>query len=202
MTHKGTDWNRHHGVGETLLENWVEERAVSDKILEERKQFAGVSKRGHKDILIHDPNLREISTTSKLAFAISASRSDPNKIERGKRRQLVEAELMKRAVQESMEPPVDRSAKEWISTNHNDFSTQAPLCTLGVQPPPLDKTAKYSHPITFWSDHATKGCGTVICSTSFTGKEEQINSETGIQFGKHAAFSTPIKEFNKGAVKE
>ncbi|KAJ3067211.1 hypothetical protein HDU98_009594 [Podochytrium sp. JEL0797] len=188
--HKDTDWNRHHGVGTTLLENWVEERAVADKILEERQNFAGVSKRGHL-------------TTQKASFAISASRSDPNKIERGKRRQLIEAELMKRAIEESKEPNPDRSAKSWISTNHNDFSSEAPIANLGFQQPPHEKQSRYNHPITFWSDHATKGCGTVICSTAFTKEGVELPpQEFGIQFGKHAAFSTPIKEFNKAPVKD
>jgi hypothetical protein len=47
MLINGTDWNRHHGVGATLLENWVEERAVGEKILEERASIAALSKAGH-----------------------------------------------------------------------------------------------------------------------------------------------------------
>jgi hypothetical protein len=30
MTQQGTDWNRHNGVGTTLLYNWMEERAVDE----------------------------------------------------------------------------------------------------------------------------------------------------------------------------
>lgn len=40
-------WNRHNGVGATLLENWVEERAVGDKIIKERSNIIALSKQGH-----------------------------------------------------------------------------------------------------------------------------------------------------------
>lgn len=47
MIQQGTDWNRHHGVGATLLENWVEERAVGDIVLEERSDLSKLSRTGH-----------------------------------------------------------------------------------------------------------------------------------------------------------
>ncbi|KAI8614062.1 hypothetical protein BC830DRAFT_1129210 [Chytriomyces sp. MP71] len=202
-THKGTDWNRHHGVGATLLENWVEERAVSDQILEERQNMAKLSKMGHNNILVHDQKLREVGTTTKEAFGNVSQHPDVNKIAKGRRRVLLEAELMKRAMEDMKEPAVDRSAKEWKSTNHNDFSTTIPLSHIGFQPPDEDKAARYEHPITFWSDHATKGLGTVICSTDFDNPVEAAIKDTyGTRFGKHAAFSTPIKEFKRGPVKD
>ena len=40
-------WNRHHGVGATLLENWVEERAVGERIIQERSNIATLSRQGH-----------------------------------------------------------------------------------------------------------------------------------------------------------
>lgn len=46
---QGSDWNRNHGVGATLLENWVEERAVGSLIEDERNQPAAqLSRHGHK----------------------------------------------------------------------------------------------------------------------------------------------------------
>jgi hypothetical protein len=49
MPFRTSDWNQNHGVGQTLLENWVEERAVGDLILEDRnKPIALVSRSGHK----------------------------------------------------------------------------------------------------------------------------------------------------------
>ena len=48
ITKNKTDWNRHHGVGETLLENWVEERAVGDLIIEERSNLPHLSRQGHQ----------------------------------------------------------------------------------------------------------------------------------------------------------
>ncbi len=40
-------WNKHQGVGATLLDNWVEERAVGDKIIKERSDNIFLSKYGH-----------------------------------------------------------------------------------------------------------------------------------------------------------
>ena len=51
MIQQGTDWNRHHGVGATLLENWVEERAVGEVMLEERTDLSKLSRAGHKVII-------------------------------------------------------------------------------------------------------------------------------------------------------
>ena len=48
MIHHGTDWNRHRGVGATLLENWVEERSVGDMIIEERSNLPHLSRAGHQ----------------------------------------------------------------------------------------------------------------------------------------------------------
>ena len=47
MIQHGTDWNRHRGVGATLLENWVEERAVGDLIIDERSDIPLLSRQGH-----------------------------------------------------------------------------------------------------------------------------------------------------------
>ncbi len=49
-------WNKHHGVGATLLDNWVEERAVGEKIIKERLDIVSLSKHGH--------SVGEIYTTS------------------------------------------------------------------------------------------------------------------------------------------
>jgi hypothetical protein len=51
---QGTDWNRHHDVGATLLKNWVEERATRDLILEERALGSKLDRHGHQ-VLIHFP---------------------------------------------------------------------------------------------------------------------------------------------------
>jgi hypothetical protein len=40
-------WNRHHGVGVTLLDNWVEERAVGERIIQERSNIIELSRQGH-----------------------------------------------------------------------------------------------------------------------------------------------------------
>ncbi len=55
MIQHGTDWNRHHGVGATLLENWVEERAVGGTILQEREDIKKLSRNGHKVLVLLIP---------------------------------------------------------------------------------------------------------------------------------------------------
>ncbi|RKO86861.1 hypothetical protein BDK51DRAFT_35011, partial [Blyttiomyces helicus] len=115
-----TDWNRHHGIGSTLLENWVEERAVGPQKIIEERSIATLSKNGHSDILVHGKDEHKGTTTQRDTYR-HAPRADPSRL--GKRRQLIEAELMKRAMAETAEPPVDRSAREWMSTAHADFSS-------------------------------------------------------------------------------
>ena len=44
---QGTDWNRHHGIAPTLLENWVEERAIGDLVYEERVAIPLFNRHGH-----------------------------------------------------------------------------------------------------------------------------------------------------------
>ena len=79
-------------------------------------------------------------TTSRDAFDATAH-PDPNKGQIGKRRAMLEAEMMKRALyvpylvkiyvyliifnckrEEMKETPIDRSASEWVSTAHGDYS--------------------------------------------------------------------------------
>ena len=43
-----TTWNKHHGVGLTLLVNWFEDRTVGDKILTERDNKLILNTEGHK----------------------------------------------------------------------------------------------------------------------------------------------------------
>ncbi|KAI8928520.1 hypothetical protein BC831DRAFT_397471 [Entophlyctis helioformis] len=219
MIHQGTDWNRHHGVGATLLENWVEERAIGDVVIQERSDIAKLSRNGHKDILTHPGGNRPTQTTTKEAYA-AISRPDPSKVNLGKRRQLMEAELLKLAIKSQTEPlQQPSSSKEWLSTTKDDFShsdVYGPLNKLGESP--LDK---YARPITFWTDFAAKGSGTAICSTPATvlharghgkhvddkrpvgarcrrtprGQVHQHHaSPAAIRFGKHSAFSTPIQD--------
>ena len=47
MLDHSSAWNKHQGVGATLLDNWVEERAVGDKIIKERSDIIFLSKNGH-----------------------------------------------------------------------------------------------------------------------------------------------------------
>ncbi|KAJ3331983.1 hypothetical protein HDU76_001657 [Blyttiomyces sp. JEL0837] len=193
------DWNKHLGVGATLLDNWVEERAVGEKILLERSNIAALSKMGHSDILTHAPHAeqRTLRTTNQDAYD-ALERRQINRVTVGRRRQLVENELMKRAISEVKEATVDRSAENWLSTAHHDYSSDVPVHNLGTSPPSADALQKFSSPITFWSDHASKGTGTVICSKRY---EKTGEASKNTKFGRHAAFSTPIEDYHRGATK-
>ncbi len=48
MSTTGTDWNKHNGIGATLLENWVEERATDSYIDTERQLGNKLDRLGHK----------------------------------------------------------------------------------------------------------------------------------------------------------
>jgi len=38
LPYTGTNWNKHNGVGVTLIENWFEERAVADQMIDENER--------------------------------------------------------------------------------------------------------------------------------------------------------------------
>ena len=94
MIKHGTDWNRHRGVGATLLENWVEERAVGDLIIEERSDIPYLSRQGHTNLLLHSKPDSTFSTTHQDDFSSKTTRLELM----GKRRQLLEKKLMKMAL--------------------------------------------------------------------------------------------------------
>eukprot|EP00842_Homolaphlyctis_polyrhiza_P003996 jgi/Hompol1/4598/HPOL_001796-RA len=225
-----TDWNRHHGLGETLLENWVEERAVGDLIIQ--------------DILTHSADLGgKIQSTHREAYS-AIPHPDGAKSNLGKRRQFMEAELLKIAMSETAPQPSINTSKDWISTTQHDFShtdVYPPLDRLGSKLPDREQLQKFASPITFWTDYASKGSGTAICSTQTSvlhsqgckgmhhahssshttncaecedldrshgighraGQAHQHDASSApIVFGKHTAFSTPISEYKKGPNKE
>ena len=90
MLKTGTDWNQNHGVGVTLLENWVEERAVGDKILEERESGnENLSKHGHQDILYSAKEVEKLpESSSHTAFSIQQFIQDPNLNQTGVKKRL------------------------------------------------------------------------------------------------------------------
>ncbi|KND04000.1 uncharacterized protein SPPG_01448 [Spizellomyces punctatus DAOM BR117] len=212
--HNGTDWNRHHGVGATLLENWVEERAVGDRVLDEREDIANLSKNGHRDILIHGLEKQYKTTTQREAHK-PFNVLDKNVNHLGKRSQLVEENLLKKAIEDVKDTPLDRSAKGWISTHQADFAHEdvyGTLKELGSEPPSEADKARFAHPITFWSDSAVKGNGTTISSTP-TKDLQRLRTPNGttapghasaaaVSFGKHSDFSTPIQEYVKASIKD
>jgi len=38
LPYTGTNWNKHNGVGVTLIENWFEERAVAEQMITEHEK--------------------------------------------------------------------------------------------------------------------------------------------------------------------
>ncbi|KAJ1544284.1 Sperm-associated antigen 8 [Cladochytrium tenue] len=196
-----TDWNRHHGVGQTLLENWVEERAVGNRIVEERNTMERLQRAGHADILTHDGSrgVADVHTTTQEAFE-ARTYADPTRSSMGKRRQLLEAEIMRRALEDVKDPPLDRSARGWVSTTHHDFSSEVRVVDLGTRATTDTAASLRAGPITFWSDHATRGQGTTICSgLAEVGRTDVVGGD--VKFGKHTDFSTPVVEYRKEPTK-
>ncbi|KAJ3412029.1 hypothetical protein HDV05_001359 [Chytridiales sp. JEL 0842] len=169
-------------------------------VLEQRFWKTGL-RNVQSNILIHskDPEMRELTTTQRSSFD-ATTHYDPNKGKMGKRRALVEAEMMKQALDEMKEAPTDKTAKNWVSTAHNDYIpfSAKKIEDLGKG----DEAQKFSHPITFWTDQALKGTSTVICSSTPAEVHHTAAELGGVRFGRHAAFSTPIKEYTKGSVKD
>ncbi|KAH6591058.1 hypothetical protein BASA50_009058 [Batrachochytrium salamandrivorans] len=162
------NWNKHHGVGATLIENWVEEQAVGDLIISERSDVRNLSRDGHKDIIFQSnakPIVPMISTSKEAYSAIPLFGSSKPSL--GKRRQFMEAEMLKIAISDQQEQPLVNSSKMWQSTTMHDFAhtdIYPPLNKLGSKLPDQDQLDKFDKPITFWSDYAAKGSGTAICS--------------------------------------
>lgn len=51
LPYTGTNWNKHNGVGVTLIENWFEERAVADQmIIENEKAQKEINRRMMEDL--------------------------------------------------------------------------------------------------------------------------------------------------------
>ncbi|KAJ3318870.1 Sperm-associated antigen 8 [Boothiomyces sp. JEL0866] len=214
-------WNRHNGVGATLLENWVEERAVGDKIIKERSNIVALSKQGHDDILKNNSKDKPSYRTTHADTYATSQRALQNSL--GKRRQYLEAELLKRAMHEEQVAAVDEK-EHWKTTTAEDFAHTdlfPPTRKLGAELPNQELRKKYEKPITFWTDYAVKGSGTAICSSDAKLLHDSIHKDTpnvyghragqahqheastrNIMFGRKAAFSTPIQEYQKGECKE
>ncbi|KAI9098137.1 hypothetical protein DFS34DRAFT_649727 [Phlyctochytrium arcticum] len=230
LFHTGTDWNRHSGVGQTLLENWVEERAVGDRVLAERSDVATLNRNGHQGILRHTSAEIPINSTHRESHK-EFTDADKNITKSGQRKQLIEAELMRQAIEETKDMPTEISTKEWVSTNKADFGHEdiyGKLSELGNERPSDEQLARFDRPLTFWSDAALRGQGTTISSlpqseckrirnsdqsissltSFFPNRQNELKqsayhaSAAGVSFGRHADFSTPIKEYLKQPIKD
>ena len=97
-------WNGNNGVGATLLENWVEERAVGDKIIRERANLAHLSKHGHEVRIVNQDLLTDAGgklvnqyRTTNVESYQGLPRVDSSQNSAGKRRKHLQAELFKLA---------------------------------------------------------------------------------------------------------
>ncbi|KAJ1504880.1 hypothetical protein HMI55_001830 [Coelomomyces lativittatus] len=188
MHHKDTTWNQHGGVGATLLDNWVEERAVGAvRILKER-DVRYISERGHADILIQDRNedpREKFRTVCKAAYQppplISSRHPKQSQRKTMKERKWSEHEFQIPSV---ISPP---TSSMYQSTAHAAYHRPDFHPTI---PHPDDFMNVQEHPITFWSHLHHDGAHTVYGSTpKGNGDGPYIQ-----RFGKHVEFSTPIEE--------
>ncbi len=66
--------------------------------------------------------------------------------------------------------------------------------------PDEQKLAEFRTPITFWSEHVKDGA--TICSITNSEFKDSLGQQyCGAEFARHAAFSTPVKEYTKALQK-
>ncbi|KAJ3371307.1 hypothetical protein HDU91_005441 [Kappamyces sp. JEL0680] len=118
MLDHSSAWNKHHGVGATLLDNWVEERAVGDKIIQERSDIIALSKNGHSDLL-YSPyqSTQEKCSTAAEAFQTPELPSVPL----GKR-QLQRQKLMVQMAKSIPSPEPEKNDYVTISSAYGQSS--------------------------------------------------------------------------------
>jgi hypothetical protein len=206
MSQHSSAWNQHK-IGATLLDNWVEERAVGDQILVEKNNIATLSRQGHQvsrfnKNLITNCDKMEFKSTSQETYQIPGKIIDTM----GKRRQLLQQELLKLACEKETKPIEMNNYK---TTNAIDYCHDKVVKKLGSQKPNESVLSKFEKPITFWTDYAAKGSGTAICSTNASELHDQCHpmvkgvyghkagqvhqheaSAVPIRFGIHPSFST------------
>jgi hypothetical protein len=130
----------------------------------------------------------------------------------GKRRELIEAALLERAIAASVAAEEEFSAKDWISTHHEDFdhtNLYPDMCDLGLFSPinsvlgdivlSQEEKDKYENPITFFSEESKTGSGTVVCSLPSSILQSgrgfgQDGKPLKLVFGRRLEFSTPINQ--------
>lgn len=199
MSNAGTDWNKHNGVGATLLENWVEERSTEDYIANERQIGHKLDRLGHKNILASPDGNGRLETTCQASYKKNDFDQQVHR-KQGRIKTLLEQKWREQIIQEIVEE--ERKSKivpptEFVSVFQEDFGHKdlyPNLQFLGHTKPTEEEIAKYQFPISFWSDHASKYDGNTICS--ITGSEfRQLEENQRIRFGRHAAFSTPVEEY-------
>lgn len=217
----GTDWNKHHGAGETLLHNWSEERVVGGQILEERRNKK-LARRGHKNLL-SDPTAPSVNvSTHTRDFEVPPR---PALEPKGAQRATLERAWMQQAIQETEAAATQRreaghaKEREWAScytaTIGGAVGPGKGPQSLAANPPSEEERRKFNTPISFWSDYAGKGSGTAICSQRAQHLQARAHAGEGqadpacighraiqrygdqasgvsVRFPKDVTFSTPI----------
>lgn len=169
-----------------LLENWVEERAVSHidqdvlKLRKDTTSMAQVLKHGHRGLLTTQFGAKTKDLTSHL----DAYRplTGPGIRVKGSRTEMMERMLLEKVLREidqeqnPPEEPVDFKSVTHEHYNLDDFSAMQPA-------PSSAHDYRVEQPVTFWSEHRDKAHGVSQTKPTFDSA-----------FRKNSAFSRPIHE--------
>ncbi|XP_078615262.1 sperm-associated antigen 8-like [Branchiostoma floridae x Branchiostoma japonicum] len=173
--------------GQTLLENWVEERQVQhlDEYVPEEGSpetlsTAQVHRHGHKGLLTTNLEAHPENVTTFRNSYTAPDKSGVRTV--GKREQLLTQALYQKVsedVHQEFNPPPP--PVEYKSVTAKDFWDDSFVPSM---PEPIkDHSVEREQPMTFWSQHKDKIHGVSQVKTMDT------------PFRKNAAFSTPIEEY-------
>ncbi|ORX78385.1 hypothetical protein BCR32DRAFT_247191 [Anaeromyces robustus] len=96
LPYTGTNWNKHNGVGVTLIENWFEERSVADQMISEHQKAQNELNRRMKEDL----------EKGEVPLEIQKIQKQSNEIDKAQERLKIEQEnltKMKLQLQEKMD---------------------------------------------------------------------------------------------------
>ncbi|KAL7748997.1 hypothetical protein RI367_005646 [Sorochytrium milnesiophthora] len=171
---KDTPWNQHHGVGTTLLANWVEERAVGAERVFKERNVKFVSERGHIGILKpqspdnpDEAPCVKFTTVSREAYKLPVSEKHPLQPSVGKLKTMKERQWKFESIAQ-LERPVLPTPNIYRSTtaatyhyhNADEQGEYSPLTPKS----PLAQSDAPETPVTFWSQQITRGAHTVYAS--------------------------------------
>lgn len=167
---RDTTWNQHGKVGGTLLENWVEERAVGkERVLKER-DVQYISKYGHEDILCHDALVkhpRDLKKLEQTRMEAQRQKYKTAKMEKFIREAEEETFVVPTGLLEQNHPTIYETT--FTSSYCTDFKPNNPLC--------IDyETESVEQGVTFWSHMHERGCHTAYSSNGSFHKQTTFTS--------------------------